>query len=91
MDATKDEGRKKGPGEATGDGEARHGYRNEVSWDGGEGRQPYTNRGDVEQGTDAMPEAEAGNEGEVAGRNVEQLREVKEKPDRPVRQSPREA
>lgn len=91
MDTTKDEGRKKGPGEARGDGEAEHGYRNEVTWDGGEGRQPYANRGEVEQGADPLPEAEAGNEGDVAGRNVEDLREVKEKPDRPVRQSPREA
>ena len=23
---------------------AQHGYRNEVSWDGGKGRQPYTNQ-----------------------------------------------
>ena len=91
MDTTKDEERKKGPGEAQGDGEARHGYRNEVSWDGGEGRQPYANRGDVEQGADALPEPEAGNEGEAAGRNVEQLREVKQKPDQPERQSPRKA
>ena len=36
--------RKQGPGEARGDGEASHGYRNEVSWDGGQGRQPYTNQ-----------------------------------------------
>lgn len=80
---------KKGPGEAAGDGEAKHGYRNEVSWDGGAGWQPYENRGDVEQLSDAMPEAEAGNAGEAAGRNVEQLRQVKEKPGRSEREVPR--
>lgn len=73
---------KKGPGEAAGDGQAQHGYHNEVSWDDGEGRQPYTNRGEAEQGSDALPETEAGNAGDTAGRNVEDLREVKEKPGR---------
>jgi hypothetical protein len=87
--SNKDEGRK-GPGEADGDGQAKHGYRNEVSWDGGEGRQPYTNRGDTEQGAEAMPETEAGNAGEAAGRNLEQLREVKEKPGQSGQQPPRE-
>lgn len=80
---------KKGPGEAAGDGQAAHGYRNEVSWDEGEGRQPYSNRGDAEQTTDAFPEAEAGNAGDAAGRNVEDLEAVKEKPGRTEREVPR--
>ena len=80
---------KKGPGEAEGDAQAAHGYRNEVSWDDGKGRQPYSNRGDEEQSPDAMPEPEAGNEGDTAGRNVEDLEAVKKKPDPPVRESPR--
>ena len=78
---------KKGPGEAEGDGRAKHGYRNEVTWEGGSGRQPYSNRGDKEQAPDAMPEPEAGNAGEAAGRNVEDLEAVKEKPDQGSRQS----
>ena len=80
----------KDPGEAAGDGQARHGYRNEVSWDGGKGRQPYANQGTVEQGTDAAPEAEAGDRGDASGRNLEQLEEVKGKPERPVGGSPRD-
>ena len=80
---------KKGPGEAAGDGGALHGYRNEVSWDEGKGRQPYANRGEVEQSPDAMPAPEAGNAGETAGRNLEDLEEVKRKPDRAASESPR--
>jgi hypothetical protein len=80
---------KKGPGEAEGDGQAQHGYRNEVSWDDGQGRQPYSNRGDAEQVTDAFPEAEAGDAGDTAGRNVEDLDAVKEKPGRTEREAPR--
>jgi hypothetical protein len=82
---------KKGPGEAEGDGRAQHGYRNEVNWDGGEEGQPYTNRGAVEQGPANAREYEAGNAGETAGRNVQQLEEVKgQKPERPEREAPRE-
>jgi hypothetical protein len=81
----------KDPGEAEGDGRAKHGYRNEVSWDGGKGRQPYTNQGSEEQGTDAAPEAEAGNRGDASGRNLEQLEQAKQKPERPVSESPRDA
>ena len=75
---------RKGPGEAAGDGQAQHGYRNEVSWDEGKGRQPYANRGDREQGPAAAPEYEGGNAGEVAGRNSEQLEEVQRKPGPPA-------
>ena len=71
---------------------AEHGYRNEVSWDEGRGRQPYGNRGEVEESADAMPEAEGGDLGEVARRNLDQLEAVKRKPDqRPEREVPREA
>ena len=83
------EASKKGPGEAAGDGMAEHGYRNEVSWDDGKGAQPYANRGEVEQAPDAMPQPEAGNAGEAAGRNVEQLRAAKEKPERTESEAPR--
>jgi hypothetical protein len=71
---------KKGPGEAEGDGRAQHGYRNEVNWDGGKGRQPYTNQGEVEQGADAAGEVEGGDRGAASGRNLEQLEQVKRKP-----------
>jgi hypothetical protein len=82
---------RKDPGEAAGDGQAKHGYRNEVSWDGGKGRQPYTNQGSEEQDTSAASEAEAGNRGDASGRNLDQLEEVKRKPERPVSESPRDA
>lgn len=80
---------KKGPGEAEGDGRAQHGYRNEVSWDDGKGFQPYTNQ-DEEHAPAAAHEFEAGNAGEVARRNIEQLEQVKRKEDPPVRESRRE-
>lgn len=81
--------RKKGPGEAEGDGTAQHGDRNEVSWDEGKGRQPYANRGEAEEKTGAMPEAEAGNMGETAGRNLEDLEAVKGTPGQGRRDNPR--
>jgi hypothetical protein len=84
------EERKKGPGEAEGDGHAAHGYRNEVNWEGGQRGQPYANRGSVEQAPDALPEPEAGNAGDVAGRNVEQLDQVKRKPERTESEVPRD-
>lgn len=76
--------RKKGPGEAEGDGGAGHGYRNEVSWDGGKGRQPYANQGDQEQGPATAKEYPGGNAGETAGENLEQLEDVKGKPGSPA-------
>ena len=82
-------GEGKDPGEAAGDGQAQHGYRNEVSWDGGKGRQPYTNQGDVEQGPDTAREYAGGDAGDVAGRNVEQLEAVKRKPGRTESEVPR--
>jgi hypothetical protein len=81
---------RKGPGEAAGDGRAQHGYRNEVSWDGGKGRQPYANQ-EEEDGPAAVRESEAGNRGDASGRNVEQLEELKRTPDRPQGEAPRKA
>lgn len=78
-----------GPGEAEGDGKASHGYRNEVSWDGGQGRQPYTNQ-EEELPPAAAREFEGGDAGDVAGRNQEQMEEVAGTPDRPGRETPRE-
>ncbi len=70
---------RKGPGEAEGDGHAEHGYRNEVSWDGGKGRQPYTNQ-EEELPPAAAREYEGGNAGDTAGRNLRDLEAVKGTP-----------
>jgi hypothetical protein len=82
---------KKGPGEAEGDGRAQHGYRNEVSWDGGKGRQPYGNRGAEELSPGAAPEVEGGDAGDASGRNIDDLDAVKGMPGRPEREDPRKA
>ena len=74
-----DANERKGPGEAEGDGKAQHGYRSEVSWDGGQGRQPYTNQ-EEELAPAAAGEFEGGNAGDTAGRNLRDLEEVKRKP-----------
>jgi hypothetical protein len=84
------ENQRLGPGEAEGDGRAQHGYRNEVSWDGGKGRQPYTNQGDEETGPATAKEFEGGNAGDASGRTMEQLEQLKQKPERPEREAPRE-
>jgi hypothetical protein len=68
------------PGEAHGDGQARHGDRTEVNWDAGAGRQPYANQGSEEQGPAAGGEFEAGDRGDLSGRNLDQLEQVKRKP-----------
>lgn len=80
---------RKDPGEAAGDGKAAHGYRNEVSWDGGEGRQPYANQGEAEQGPGTAAEVEGGNRGEASGRTLEQMEQLKRKPERPTGEDPR--
>jgi hypothetical protein len=85
------ENERKIPGEAEGDGHAAHGYRNEVSWDGGKGRQPYANQGEQEQGPATAREYEGGDRGDVSGRNIEQMEQVKRKPDRTEGEVPREA
>lgn len=69
---------------------ARHGYRNEVNWEGGSsrmgvpgmaGRQPYGNQGPQETPSPAAGEQVAeGNRAERSGRNQEQLERVKQKP-----------
>ena len=61
-------------------GQARHGGRTEVNWDGGKGRQRYANQGDSEAPPPAGTEAEAGDRGAASGRNLEQLQEVKKLP-----------
>jgi hypothetical protein len=62
-------------------GDAKHGPRNEVTWEGGSGRQPYGNQGDEEaaepNGGDEVAE---GDRGELSGRNLEQLEEARRKP-----------
>lgn len=62
-------------------GKAEHGAPSEVTWESGAGRQPYANKGDVEGGEskDGGEFAE-GNRGELSGRNLEQLEQVKKKP-----------
>ena len=84
------ENERKGPGEAEGDGSAVHGRRTEVNWEGGQGRQPYANQGDQEQGPATASEYEGGDRGDVSGRNLDQLDEVKRKPERPVSEAPRD-
>jgi hypothetical protein len=60
---------------------ARHGYRNEVNWEGGSGRQPYGNQGRSGQASPAAGEEPAeGNRRERSGRTLEQLEQVKRKP-----------
>lgn len=74
---------------------ARHGYRNEVNWEGGSGRrdmpsghparltgrQPYANQGPVETPSPAeAAEYAGGNRGERSGRNLEQLEQARRKP-----------
>ena len=72
---------------AEGQPRAGHGYRNEVSWDGGRGRQPYTNQ-EEEIGPATAKEYPGGDAGDAAGRNIEQLDEVKGLPDADRREAP---
>ena len=80
---------RKGPGEAQGEGRAKHGYRNEVSWDGGKGAQPYANQ-EAPLGPAAAHETEGGNRGASSGRNLEQLEQLRRKPEPPESEAPRE-
>ena len=69
------------PGKDPKDEQAEHGWRNEVSWDEGAGRQPYANQGPEEAGeTGGGDEFSEGDRGELSGRNLEQLDQVKQKP-----------
>jgi hypothetical protein len=62
-------------------GQARHGYRNEVNWEGGSGRQPYSNQGRRETPSPAAGvEAPEGNRGAHSGQATDQLDRVKRKP-----------
>jgi len=71
---------------------AAHGYRNEVSWDEGKGRQPYGNRAEgEEQPPAAAPEIEGGDAGEAAGRNMDDMEAVSGMPGQPARDNPRGA
>ena len=57
---------------------AGHGYRNEVNWGTGEGRQPYANRGSEEaEPPNLGDEVEAGDRGEHSGRALDDLDAVK--------------
>jgi len=60
---------------------ARHGYRNEVNWEGGSGRQPYANQGvrpmPSPAAADEVPE---GNRAERSGTNQDQSERVRTKP-----------
>lgn len=58
-----------------------HGYRSEVSWRGGQGRQPYTNQDpDAPQAPAALPEFEQGDRGRHSGVNQAQMEAVRRKP-----------
>ncbi|HEX9721492.1 MAG TPA: hypothetical protein VGA59_17375 [Ramlibacter sp.] len=59
---------------------AEHGTPTEVSWGDGTGRQPYANRGPEEAEQTTGGEASAGDRGELSGRNLEQLEQVRKKP-----------
>ena len=63
-------------------GHARHGARSEITWEGGSGRQPYSNRGKEEAAEPNAPDDEVaeGNRGDRSGRNIDQLDEAKRKP-----------
>jgi hypothetical protein len=63
-------------------GQAEHGAPSEVTWDGGEGLQPYANQGarEADEPNPSDDEVPEGNRGELSGRNQEQLDEVKKMP-----------
>lgn len=60
---------------------AGHGYRNEVSWRSGRGRQPYANQApDAPHPPTALPEAEQGDRGEHSGVHQQQARDARGTP-----------
>lgn len=69
------------PGNDPETAKAEHGARSEVNWDGGAGREPYANQ---EPGAADEPaaagEVSEGDRGELSGRNLEQLEQVKKMP-----------
>ena len=60
---------------------AAHGPQTEVTWDDGKGRQPYANQGAQEESSGGAAEEEAGNRGDASGRNLDQLEQVRTRPD----------
>jgi hypothetical protein len=71
----------KSPGQGAEDGKAEHGAPSELTWGGGTGRQPYANQGSDEAGEPGGgDEFSEGDRGELSGRNLEQLEQVKKKP-----------
>jgi len=62
------------------EGQARHGYRNEVNWEGGSGRQPYSNQDRRGAPSPAAgDEVAQGNRAERSGVTLDQLERVKQK------------
>lgn len=60
---------------------AEHGSPTEVTWDGGKGRQPYQNQGAKEEGPPSGgDEFEAGDRGDLSGRNLDQMDQAKGTP-----------
>jgi hypothetical protein len=69
------------PAKPTPDEKADHGARSEVTWGTGAGRQPYENQElDEGHGPATAGEVSEGDRGELSGRNLEQLDQVKRKP-----------
>lgn len=62
-------------------GQAQHGYRNEVTWEGGSGRQPYANQGRRETPSPAHGEVDEGNRRGQSGENLDQQEAVKGLPE----------
>ena len=68
------------PGEPDEAGKARHGYRNELNWEGGSGRQPYANQGRRETPSPgAAAEVAAGNRGDRSAENLDQVADARRK------------
>jgi len=68
-------------GTSTPEPKAGHGYRNEVNWRSGEGRQPYANQGSSEaEPPNLGDEVEGGNRGEHSGKALDELGQAKGKP-----------
>lgn len=63
------------------DAKAEHGAPSEVTWESGQGRQPYQNQDEAPQGAPAAAhEAAEGDRGAASGRNLDQMEQVKRKP-----------
>lgn len=71
---------KQPPGNEATPPKAEHGTPSEVSWDGGKGRQPYANQGAEETTETSGADYPAGDRGDLSGRNLDQLDQVRKKP-----------